>query len=109
MDYWRRAARISRKDKIRNSYIKEKMQVQYSILDFIKKKQLNWYGHIRRMEEGRLPKIIMDWEPQGRKKKGRPNITWIQGINETKREWEIEEDIWMNRQEWKNVLKQMCS
>jgi hypothetical protein len=55
MDFWRRSARISRKDKIRNTIIKQKMKVTRSLLDDIKTK-LRWYGHVQRMEEVRLPK-----------------------------------------------------
>ena len=55
MDFWRRSARISRKDKIRNK-TKQKMSVTRSLLDDIKTKQLEWYGHVQRMEQGRLPK-----------------------------------------------------
>jgi hypothetical protein len=33
MDFWRRSARISRKDKIRNTIIKQKMKVTRSLLD----------------------------------------------------------------------------
>ena len=40
MDFWRRSARISRKDKIRNTIIKQKMNVTSSLLDDIKTKQL---------------------------------------------------------------------
>jgi len=46
MDFWRRAARISRKDKIRNNIIKQKMNVTRSLLEDIKTKQLKWYGHV---------------------------------------------------------------
>ena len=46
MDFWRRLARISRKDNIRNTIIKQKMNVTRSLLDDIKTKQLKWYGHI---------------------------------------------------------------
>ena len=56
MDFWQRSARISRKDKIRNTIIKQKMNVTRSLLDNIRTKQLQWYGQIQRMEEGRLPK-----------------------------------------------------
>jgi hypothetical protein len=35
MDFWRRSARISRKDKIRNTIIKQKMNATRSILDDI--------------------------------------------------------------------------
>jgi hypothetical protein len=40
MDFRRRSARISRKDKIRNTIIKQKMNVARSLLDDIKTKQL---------------------------------------------------------------------
>jgi hypothetical protein len=56
MDFWRRSATISRKDKIRNTIIKQKVKVTRSLLEDIKTKQLRWYGHVQRMEEERLPK-----------------------------------------------------
>ena len=58
MDFWGRSTRISRKDKIRNNIIKQKMNVTRSILEDIKTKQLKWYGHVQRMEDGRLPKKL---------------------------------------------------
>jgi hypothetical protein len=38
MDFWRRSARISRKDKIMNTTIKQRMNVARSVLDGIKTK-----------------------------------------------------------------------
>ena len=70
MDFWRRSARISREDKIRNTIIKQKMNVTRFVLDDIKTKQLQWYGHVQRMEEGRLPKRS-DEMASTRKKKTR--------------------------------------
>ena len=58
IDFWRRSARISRKDKIRSNIIKQKMNVTRSLLEDIKTKQLKWYGYVQRMEEGRLPKKL---------------------------------------------------
>ena len=46
---WRRSARISRKDKLRNTIIKQKTNVVMSLLGDIKTKQLQWYGHVKRM------------------------------------------------------------
>ena len=79
MDFWRRSARISRKDKIRINIIKQKMIVTRSLLADIKNKQLQWYGHVQRMEEGRLTKEVMKWRPPGRRKRGRPKLTWAEG------------------------------
>ena len=44
MDFWRRSARISRKDKIRNTIIKQKMNVTRSLLDDIKTNNFNGMG-----------------------------------------------------------------
>ena len=58
MDFWRRLARLSRKNKIRSTITKQKMNVRRSPLEDIKTQQLKWYGHVQRMEEGRLPKRL---------------------------------------------------
>jgi hypothetical protein len=44
------------------------MNVARSLLDDIQTKQLQWYGHVQRMEEGILPKEVMKWRPPGRRK-----------------------------------------
>jgi hypothetical protein len=79
MDFWRHSSRVSRKDKTRNTIIKQKMNVTRSLLD-IKTKQLQWYGHVQRMEEGGLSKEVMKWRPLGRRKRGRLKLTWAEGI-----------------------------
>jgi hypothetical protein len=44
------------------------MDVQDMILDDITQKQLIWYGHVVRMDPMQLPKIMIHWKPDGRKK-----------------------------------------
>jgi hypothetical protein len=36
----------------------EKNLILKLILDYIRNKQLNWYGHVRRMNEERLPQKV---------------------------------------------------
>ena len=86
MDFWRPSARTSRKDKIRNTIIGQKINIARSLLEDIKTKQLQWYGHVQRMEEGKLPKEVMKWRPPGRRKRGRPRLTWAEGIRGVTRE-----------------------
>ena len=52
MDFWQRSAQISRKDNIRNNIIKQKMNVTRSVLEDIKTKQPQWYGHVQRIGGG---------------------------------------------------------
>ena len=63
-----------------NIIIKQKMNVIKSLLDDIETKQLQRYGHVQRMEEGRLSKEVMKWRTSGRRKRGRPKFTWAEGI-----------------------------
>jgi hypothetical protein len=36
--------------------------------DIIERKRLQWYGHVKRMQKERIPKLIMEWIP-GREEK----------------------------------------
>jgi hypothetical protein len=101
MDFWRRPARISRKDKIRNAIIKQKMTVTRSLLDNVKTIQLQWYGYVQRMEEGRLPKEVMKWRPLGRRKRGRTKLTWAEGIKGLMGEKGLMEGDWNDRSNWR--------
>jgi len=56
------------------------MNVTRSLPDDIRNQQLKWYEHVQRMEMGRLPKKVMKWSPPGRRKRGRPKATWVEGI-----------------------------
>jgi hypothetical protein len=44
------------------------MDAPDTILDEITRKQLIWYGNVERMDSTRLPKIMINWKPEGRKK-----------------------------------------
>jgi hypothetical protein len=61
MDVLRRSARKSRVERMENEYIKEIIGVKgkLDIIDIIEKKILQWYGHVKRMPEERIPKLIV--------------------------------------------------
>jgi hypothetical protein len=69
MDVLWRSARKSRLEKIKNENIKEIMGVKGKP-DIIEKKRLQWYGHVKRMAEERIPKLILEWVPAERWKRG---------------------------------------
>ena len=82
------------------------MNVIRSLLDDIKTKQLQWYGHVSRMEEGRLPKEVMKWRPPGRRKRGRPKCTCGDGIRGLMGEKGLMEDDWNDRSNWRKQLEE---
>jgi hypothetical protein len=82
MDVLRRSARKSGLERIKNEHIKEIMGVEEKpdIIDIIEKKRLQWFDHVKRMQEERLPKLIMKWIPGERRKRRRPRKTWMEGV-----------------------------
>lgn len=101
MDALRRAARISRRDRIRNEEVKRRMGIEGTIIQDIEQKQLVWYGHIKRMNNNRLPKRIMDWFPNRKRKRGRPRKSWSEGIRKAMSVRNLNEEDCEDRRGWK--------
>jgi len=80
------------------------MNVTRSLLDDIKTKQLKWYGHVQRMEEGRLPMEVIKWNPPGRRKLGRPETNWTEGIRGLLGEKGLIEEEWNDRDKWRKKI-----
>ena len=45
------------------------MNIKNSVLDYMRHKQLNWYAHMQRMNEERLPGKVLEWCPLGRRRR----------------------------------------
>ena len=70
------------------------------VMGIIEKKRLQWYGHVKRMPEERIPKLIMEWTPTERRKRERPSKTWIDGVQAAMATRNSEPDQCRNREEW---------
>jgi len=102
MDVLRRSARKSRTERIKNEHIKEIMGVkgEPDIIDITDSKRLQRYGHVERMPENRIAKLIMEWIPRERRKRGRPRKMWMEGVQATMTTRNLEPNQWRNREEW---------
>ena len=91
------SARKSRMERIKNEHIKEIMGVKKKpdIVDIIERKRLQWYGHVKRMQDERLPNLIMEWIPGERRKRGRPRKTWMEGVRAAMKTRHLEADQWL--------------
>ena len=69
-------------ERTKNEGVKEIMGVKgkLDIIDMMEKKSLQWYGHVKRTPEERIPKLIMEWIPQEARERGRPRKTWVEGV-----------------------------
>jgi hypothetical protein len=107
MDVLRRSARKSRMERIKNEHIKEIMGVngKPDIIDTTEKKRLQWYGHVKQMLEERIPKLIVEWIPLERRKRGCPRKTWMEEVQAAMTTRNLEADQWSNREEWRLVSR----
>jgi hypothetical protein len=69
MDFWRRSARKSWKEKVRNGTIRETMEVGKKILETTEEKRLRRFGHVKRMPGNSLPLKVLEWEPEGTRRR----------------------------------------
>ena len=46
----------------------------------IKRRRLRWLGHVLRMPQDSIPKVALRWTPPGKRKRGRPKMTWWQSV-----------------------------
>ena len=51
-------------------------ELQESIATTIARKRWRWIGHILRKDQGSIPKVAVEWKPEGHRKRGRPRMTW---------------------------------
>ena len=43
---------------------------------------VRWYGHVLRREDGYVLRRALDFQDEGRRKKGRPKRTWMKQVEE---------------------------
>jgi hypothetical protein len=63
-------------DHRRNEDIREWLQVIIDINLRIKDCQIKWLQHLERMEQNRIPKLLLNYKPRGRRDQGRPGRRW---------------------------------
>ena len=73
------------------------MNIKNSVLDYIRYKQLNWYGRMQRMDQERLPRRILEWCTPGRRRRGRIRNSWMQEVTTRMRERGIGDLEWVDR------------
>ena len=74
----------------------------------IKRRKWNWIGHTLRKGHDIIEREVLDWNPQGQRKRGRPKQTWRRSVhNEALGEgksWGEVKQLTRNRIRWRRLL-----
>ena len=81
MDFWSRSVRKSGEEKARNDTICGPMDVGKDIWEITEERRLKLLAHVSRMPKNRLRRRILEWEPDGTRRKD-PNKPecWVQQV-----------------------------
>jgi hypothetical protein len=84
----------------RNEHIKEMMGLKGKPdnIGIIEKNILQWYGHVKRLPEDRIPKLIFECLPEERRKRGHPRKTWMEGVKAVMTARNLEQNQGRNRE-----------
>ena len=58
----------------------EEMSKGENIVKRIKGRRISWLGHLERMEEDRMPRMIFTQELEGTRRRGRPRKRWKEEV-----------------------------
>lgn len=77
------------------------------IVNKIKQQRLRWLGHVYRAKDEEPIKSLMQWEPAGKRRKGRPRSTWIKEAKEDLKKAGIgnPEEKAKDRKKWDKICR----
>jgi hypothetical protein len=105
MKCYRRVLKINWQDMVRNEDIRKKISKEETIIDTIKKRKLRLFGHICRMDDGRLIKHLIFGKMDGKSRRGRPCREWLDDITEwCQRSGHDLFHLAQDRRAWKNLI-----
>ena len=84
MRFLRQILRVSIRQRIRNEDIRNRCEQQPTIEELIQKRRLQWFGHVCRMSDSRLPRKLL-WRvrpAQWKIQRSAPKKTWIKQVEE---------------------------
>ena len=99
-------------NKISNKELWKKTK-QEEISTTIKRRKWSWIGHTLRKDPTNTTKQALDYNPQGKRRQGRPKINWrrstLQDLEKVGVTWQEAKAIAQKRVRWRNMVDALCS
>ena len=79
---YRRMLKISWTDRVRNTDVLARMKKEVEVLYEIKRRKLDYFGHVMRNEKYRLLQLVMEGKIEGKRGQGRRKTSWLENLRE---------------------------
>jgi hypothetical protein len=78
------------------------------IVNVIKIRRFEWFGHVVRMNETRSVKKIFEGKLEGRRSRGRSRLRWINDVEDNLRKLGVKgwRTKTLEREEWASIIKE---
>ena len=104
MKMLRFAMGVTRKDKIRNEYIKNTVKVERLRMK-MREGRLRWYGHIMRRDQKYVGRKMIEMELPGKRRRRRPKRRFVDVIKEDMGEVGAKETDVEDRKVWRMMIR----
>ena len=103
MKMLRFAMGVTRKDKIRNEYIRSTVKVEWLGMK-MREGRLRWYGHVMRRDQEYVGRKMMEMELPGKRRRGRPKRRFVHAVKEDMGEVGAKEMDVEDRKVWRMMI-----
>ena len=104
MKMLRFAVGMTRKDKIRNEYIRGTVRIERLGMK-VREGRLRWYGHVMRRDQEYVRRKMTEMELPGKRKRGRPKRRFLDVVKEDMGEVGVKETNVENRTVWRKMIR----
>ena len=104
MKILRFAMGMTRKDKIRNEYIRSTVKVERLRMK-MREDRLRWYGHVMRRDQEYVGRKMMEMELPEKRKRGRPKRRFLDVVKEDMAEVGAKETDVEDREVWRMMIR----
>ena len=104
MKMLRFAMGVTRKDKIRNEYIRNTVQVERLGMK-MREGRLRWYGHAMRRDKEYVGRQMIEIELPEKRKRGRPKTRFLNLVKEDMREVGAKKTDVEHRTVWRQIIR----
>jgi len=73
----RRIAGVTGRDRIRNKEVCDRVGLLQDVANCIQQWQMQYFGHVQRMDHTRYPKLALHGYVHGTRRQGKPKKRWI--------------------------------